>query len=298
MKCKQCGKENEYDAKFCNECGMGIIESKSEEIEVMDKIKDIESVEKGIFKNKGNRKLLRRGIIAGLIILGIIGVGTLGTLVYLDLSNTPEKVCSEFSRNRDSAIVKYNKLSDDKKKQVDQYIRDMLNKAYDESTNNSEFQITIDTYKDVSDLKDYLQTMRDKSYSKDIYTKNEKIIKEKGGISNLSDSEINTISVYYPNITSDSEYYNSALNELKLIQTEKENRYKAKYGFSSKPANTEVKQEGVRIGMTEDEVLNSTWGKPKSINKITTKYGTNEQWVYGGNNYLYFENGILTSIQN
>ncbi|BCZ47613.1 hypothetical protein psyc5s11_36800 [Clostridium gelidum] len=58
------------------------------------------------------------------------------------------------------------------------------------------------------------------------------------------------------------------------------------------------KTKGVSIGMTKSEVLASSWGKPKDINKTTTKYGTNEQWVYSGNRYLYFDNGILTSIQN
>ncbi|MBY6931687.1 1,4-beta-N-acetylmuramidase [Clostridium botulinum] len=56
--------------------------------------------------------------------------------------------------------------------------------------------------------------------------------------------------------------------------------------------------KGVSIGMTEDQVLVSNWGRPNEINKTTTKYGTYEQWVYDGYNYLYFENGILTTIQN
>ena len=55
---------------------------------------------------------------------------------------------------------------------------------------------------------------------------------------------------------------------------------------------------GVRIGMTKAQALASNWGRPNSINKTTTASGTHEQWVYGGGNYLYFENGELTSIQN
>lgn len=57
-------------------------------------------------------------------------------------------------------------------------------------------------------------------------------------------------------------------------------------------------KEGVQIGMTTEEVLMSNWGSPKDINKTTTAYGTSEQWVYRNNNYLYFEDGILVSIQN
>lgn len=52
-----------------------------------------------------------------------------------------------------------------------------------------------------------------------------------------------------------------------------------------------------KIGMTEEEVKNSSWGKPKSVNKTTTKYGVREQWVYYSNKYLYLEDGILTGIQ-
>jgi len=58
------------------------------------------------------------------------------------------------------------------------------------------------------------------------------------------------------------------------------------------------KSEGVSIGMTKQDVLDSVWGRPRSINKTHTVYGIHEQWCYDGNNYLYFENGILTSIQN
>lgn len=57
------------------------------------------------------------------------------------------------------------------------------------------------------------------------------------------------------------------------------------------------KSEGVSIGMTKEEVLASSWGRPQSINTTTYSFGVHEQWVYGGG-YLYFENGILTAIQN
>jgi hypothetical protein len=55
---------------------------------------------------------------------------------------------------------------------------------------------------------------------------------------------------------------------------------------------------GVKIGMTKDEVLKSNWGKPESVNKTTNAGSVREQWVYGGRNYLYFTNGILSGIQN
>lgn len=56
------------------------------------------------------------------------------------------------------------------------------------------------------------------------------------------------------------------------------------------------------IGMTKDEVLSSSFGRPDDINTTITQYGSHEQWVYRLSNYksvyLYFDDGILTSIQN
>jgi hypothetical protein len=58
-----------------------------------------------------------------------------------------------------------------------------------------------------------------------------------------------------------------------------------------------AKHEGVSIGMTKEQVLGSSWGKPQSINSTHTAAGTHEQWVYSGG-YLYFDNDVLTAIQN
>ncbi len=58
------------------------------------------------------------------------------------------------------------------------------------------------------------------------------------------------------------------------------------------------RSQGVEIGMSQQAVLESSWGKPESVNRTTTRSGSREQWVYGGRNYLYFENGVLTAIQN
>lgn len=56
------------------------------------------------------------------------------------------------------------------------------------------------------------------------------------------------------------------------------------------------RQEGVRIGMTEEHVLQSSWGRPQRVNRTTTRQGVREQWVYA-RGYLYFEDGSLVSIQ-
>ena len=54
------------------------------------------------------------------------------------------------------------------------------------------------------------------------------------------------------------------------------------------------------IGMTQDEVLMSTWGSPYKRNKTTSASGIREQWEYKGvnhNKYIYFENGYVVTIQ-
>ena len=51
-----------------------------------------------------------------------------------------------------------------------------------------------------------------------------------------------------------------------------------------------------RVGMTAEEVENSTWGPPIKKNVRTYEWGTTEQWVYFGDRYIYLENGIVTSI--
>lgn len=65
-----------------------------------------------------------------------------------------------------------------------------------------------------------------------------------------------------------------------------------------KIADRTLNPSTVKIGMTVDEVLTEGWGKPTKINKTTTQYGVSEQWVYPNYNYLYFDDGILTAIQN
>jgi len=54
---------------------------------------------------------------------------------------------------------------------------------------------------------------------------------------------------------------------------------------------------GVRIGMTAQQVINSSWGKPESVNSTIIGAKTLEQWVYGNGHYLYFESGRLRTIQ-
>lgn len=109
-----------------------------------------------------------------------------------------------------------------------------------------------------------------------------------------------------PNNEEVNKLYNECSDAINKIKSDADAQAKAEQDAKDAQAlvdeKAKAKTEGVKIGMTQQQVLDSSWGKPDQINKTTTAYGTNEQWVYGYNsskmNFLYFENGILTSIQN
>ncbi|WP_144787402.1 hypothetical protein [Lysinibacillus fusiformis] len=105
------------------------------------------------------------------------------------------------------------------------------------------------------------------------------------------------------------------VNELKIVAKDKEEEWsekieenkaihKAEYEKSVAESNLKSKinertmyPKAVYIGMTKEEVLAEGWGRPIDINKTTTTYGVSEQWIYYDYKYLYFEDGILTTIQ-
>jgi len=50
------------------------------------------------------------------------------------------------------------------------------------------------------------------------------------------------------------------------------------------------------IGMSPEEVKKTSWGSPDKINKDTYEWGTNEQWVYSKKGYVYFRDGVVSSV--
>ena len=68
----------------------------------------------------------------------------------------------------------------------------------------------------------------------------------------------------------------------------------AKYGLENPLLIIEKK---VKIGMSDTMCLES-WGEPDSKNRTVLNGVETEQWVYKTKSYLYFDNGILTAIQN
>ena len=63
--------------------------------------------------------------------------------------------------------------------------------------------------------------------------------------------------------------------------------------LSNNPIKT---SKAPQIGMTTSEVKGTKWGNPDKINKDTYSWGTTEQWVYYNRGYIYFRNGVVTSI--
>ena len=57
-----------------------------------------------------------------------------------------------------------------------------------------------------------------------------------------------------------------------------------------------IAEGNIVLGMTK-EMCRAAWGDPMDINTTTVSGLTREQWVYGGGNYLYFDNGTLKVIQ-
>jgi hypothetical protein len=53
-----------------------------------------------------------------------------------------------------------------------------------------------------------------------------------------------------------------------------------------------------KIGMTEDEALDTNWGTPDKKNVTVTGGHRSEQWVFPSYGYLYIEDGVLTAIQS
>ena len=57
-----------------------------------------------------------------------------------------------------------------------------------------------------------------------------------------------------------------------------------------------IAKRQIHVGMTADQVR-AAWGKPEHNNTSTYSTGTHEQWVYSSGSYDYFENGVMTAVQ-
>lgn len=162
-------------------------------------------------------------------------------------------------------------------------------KGKDYNLDYSNINDSIERYKNVENLDEYLSEMKVKADDKIKFLRIEDVL-DKEEIENIDYKRINSWIDDYSSISSNSEYYDKAQRRIKEFVIE----YNKKAPDYLKK---EIKKESPQIGMTKEEILNYSWGQPKDINKTTTKNGTHEQWVYSGNRYLYFDNDKLTGIQ-
>lgn len=90
----------------------------------------------------------------------------------------------------------------------------------------------------------------------------------------------------------------SYYDNVKALNIAAKNKRKAELAKKHGASNANLILQGkIRIGMTKDMCIDA-WGNPSDINKTTGSFGVHEQWVYGLGSYVYFENGIITTIQN
>ena len=126
----------------------------------------------------------------------------------------------------------------------------------------------------------------------------------KARISDINDktksleNRINQIEVLEKFFPIDAKEFSALKLSLIALKAKEEAAVAKAQADASKVLKAKKKTEGVSIGMTKEDVLGSSWGRPESVNKTTNAYGVREQWVYGSRSYLYFRDGILESIQN
>ena len=141
----------------------------------------------------------------------------------------------------------------------------------------------------------------------------------------VSDDELDRVKASLESVDKDMPEYKEAQELLPIIKKRLEETQKAKEAKEAKEhkaveeskftsggkrvharhpewdaddCNTIAKRQ-IHIGMTSEQVR-AAWGRPYHINRTSNTYGESEQWVMHemGSSYVYFENGICTTIQN
>jgi hypothetical protein len=100
-----------------------------------------------------------------------------------------------------------------------------------------------------------------------------------------------------PNNVKNKDQLRKLESQYTIFKKKQDQESKLQLKAQEKEERKQKKSKGIRIGMTIQNVIDSSWGRPEKINKTITASGTSEQWVYLNGGYLYFENGLLTTIQ-
>lgn len=205
-----------------------------------------------------------------------------------------QDVFDKFSEDKELALDDYNKLSGKNKEEVNNQIKSKIEQEYKDDTGNikesyNRVSDEISKYTGIDALSSYREEMRDKINSRYNYYDIVNIIDDGSSLKTLDLNELDNYIKKIKSVSTDSEYYDdSKITYAILVDA---------YNQRSVDKIT-INKVSPKIGMSKAEVAYmSTWGKPKKINKTTTKQGTNEQWVYSGNRYVYFNDNEVTSMQ-
>lgn len=241
-------------------------------------------------------KFTKRKDIIFFIMLIVLFIGII-SLARIN-SRTPEQVYSEFKSNNELALKDYKRLSKDKKSEVNDMIKKEVDDYFKVSDVLDLLNKAITKYEGIEELDSYFNEKKTKAeedtklmdeFSKihDGYTKI--------GLENMTERQlIDYINQYMTFMGKHEDFYNGSVLNLSDLKK----AYSKKNRYDSTVTDKDMLMYKPRIGMTKTQVIALTrYLKPNDINKTTTKGGTREQYVYG-NDYLYFENDELTSIQD
>jgi hypothetical protein len=96
----------------------------------------------------------------------------------------------------------------------------------------------------------------------------------------------------------DGKYYTVGQYDA-MILAQKNEEHRQEVARQEEAREAECKRRGPpKVGMTKAQVFKTCWGETGRINRTVTANGVFEQYVYSDTSYVYFENGIVTAIQN
>ncbi|MGE8036476.1 hypothetical protein [Lysinibacillus sp. NPDC093692] len=109
----------------------------------------------------------------------------------------------------------------------------------------------------------------------------------------------NVKSFIYQKFSTDIEELEASIKKEKAENLERYANDKAEREAQEEARRIEEAKNRIYIGMTKEQVLDTNWGEPDDINRTITASHQSEQWVYSDyGKYLYFEDGILVTIQD
>jgi hypothetical protein len=83
----------------------------------------------------------------------------------------------------------------------------------------------------------------------------------------------------------------------KQVEEQRRKSYTEEHPELSERIRRAILEGKLVLGMSAEEAR-AAWGAPSRVNKTVNAYTVSEQWVYGDDDYVYFENGKINSWQS